>query len=141
MTFFGGACFSEKNKHPEKTFFKLGYFFERNPLPGSAPARHLELDALILTRFGGLRGRISHKTCFLKIWVPYVGPKCSGAGMFTVISRNGSVEGTLVQNNLTGTKDTWPYIYIYIYIRFPPGTFADYSIRQYDEPYLDLLKK
>ena len=38
--------------------------FERNPLPGSAPARHLEPDALILARFGAVRGQIGHKTHF-----------------------------------------------------------------------------
>ena len=41
-------------------------FFKRNPLPGSAPARHLEPDALIFTRFGSLGGRISHKSCFFE---------------------------------------------------------------------------
>ena len=35
---------------------------ERNPLPGSDSARHLEPDALILARFGAVRGQISHKT-------------------------------------------------------------------------------
>ena len=39
-------------------------FFERNPLPGSDSARHLEPDALILARFGAVRGQISHKTYF-----------------------------------------------------------------------------
>ena len=42
-------------------------FFERNPLPGSDSARHLEPDALILARFGAVRGQISHKTFFWKI--------------------------------------------------------------------------
>ena len=55
--------FSQKNTHPEKSVI-LGCFFERNPLPGSAPARHLEPDALILARFGAVRGQISHKTHF-----------------------------------------------------------------------------
>ena len=41
-----------------------GCFFERNPLPGSDSARHLEPDALILTRFGAVRGQNSHKTYF-----------------------------------------------------------------------------
>ena len=55
--------FFQKNTHPEKSVI-LGCFFERNPLPGSAPARHLEPDALILARFGAVRGQISHKTHF-----------------------------------------------------------------------------
>ena len=82
--------FFQKNTHPEKSVI-LGCFFERNPLPGSAPARHLEPDALILTRFGGVRGQISHKTYFLKIWVPHFDPKCSGPRLFVVmLARAGS---------------------------------------------------
>ena len=42
----------------------MGCFFERNPLPGSDSARHLEPDALILARFVAVRGQISHKTHF-----------------------------------------------------------------------------
>ena len=51
------------NLHPEKNDI-FGCFFERNPLPGSDSARHLEPDALILARFGAVRGQISHKTHF-----------------------------------------------------------------------------
>ena len=47
----------------KKTTFG-GVFLKRNPLPGSDPARHLEPDALILARFGAVRGQISHKTFF-----------------------------------------------------------------------------
>ena len=47
----------------KKTTF-LEVVFERNPLPGSDSARHLEPDALILARFGAVRGQISHKTHF-----------------------------------------------------------------------------
>ena len=57
--------FFQKNTHPDKrkvSFWDV--FFRRNPLPGSAPARHLEPDALILARFGAVRGQISHKTNF-----------------------------------------------------------------------------
>ena len=51
------------NLHPEKKrHFCL--FFERNPLPGSDSARHLEPDAIILVRFGAVRAQISHKTHF-----------------------------------------------------------------------------
>ena len=49
--------------HPEKNNI-LGCVFQRNPLPGSDSARHLEPDALILARFGAVRGQISHKTHF-----------------------------------------------------------------------------
>ena len=55
--------FSRKTRTLEKSDI-LGCFFERNPLPGCAPARHLEPDALILARFGAVRGQISHKTNF-----------------------------------------------------------------------------
>ena len=51
------------NLHPEKNCI-FGCFFERNPLPGSDSARHLEPDAAILARFGARRGQISHKTNF-----------------------------------------------------------------------------
>ena len=69
------------NLHSEKNEI-FGCFSERNPLPGSAPARHLEPDAVILMRFGSLRGRISHKSRFLKFWCHILaqnvpGPDCS----------------------------------------------------------------
>ena len=66
--FFIGKTHTLKN-------IQFWHVFERNPLMGSAPARHLEPDALILTRVGGLRGRISYTTCFLITCVPYFGPK------------------------------------------------------------------
>ena len=49
--------------HPKKNVI-FGFVFERNPLPGSDLARHLEPDALILARLGAVRGQISHKTNF-----------------------------------------------------------------------------
>ena len=52
------------NMHPEKTEEKRYFLFERNPLPGSDSARHLEPDALILARCGAVRGQISHKKYF-----------------------------------------------------------------------------
>ena len=50
-----------------------GLTFERNPLPGSDSARHLEPDALILVRFGAARKKkVTH---MLTQNVP--GPDCS----------------------------------------------------------------
>ena len=72
-------------------------FFERNPLPGSDSARHLE------PRETKSATKRNFKKC-----IPVFGPKCPGAGMFTAISRNDSVVGALTKNNLTDTKETWP---------------------------------
>ena len=53
--------FSEKCTLKKVTFLDV---FSRGMLPGSDSARHLEPDALILARFGAVRGQISHKTYF-----------------------------------------------------------------------------
>ena len=55
---FSETCALKKNNNI------FGCFFERNPLPGSDSARHLEPDAVILARFGAMRDQISHKTHF-----------------------------------------------------------------------------
>ena len=52
------------NLHPKKKNDIFGCFLQRNPPPGSDSARHLEPDALILARFGAVKGQISHKTHF-----------------------------------------------------------------------------
>ena len=54
---FSEKCTLKKKRH----FWNV---FERNPLLGSDSARHLEPDALILVRFGAMRGQISHNIFF-----------------------------------------------------------------------------
>ena len=58
---------------------------ERDPLPGSDPARHLEPDALIIAAFGALRSQLSRKMYFFQNSISVSDPTCSGAAMFVVI--------------------------------------------------------